>query len=64
MSNPNGRPKGSKTDPTKIARLPFKQSELMRGIRGVIGMGLQIERIEIQPRTGMITTVPVEKSVG
>jgi len=60
MSNPNphGRPKGAKNKITVIgeARLPFRQSEIMRGIRACEAMNLRIESIVI--RDGTVTIVP------
>jgi hypothetical protein len=38
--------------------LPIKTAEITRAIRGVLNMGLSVERIEIHPRTGQITVVP------
>ena len=46
------RPKGSKT------RLPFRQSEIMRGIRACAALGLSIEKIEIHPSSGTLVIVP------
>ncbi len=47
------RPRGSKTNPNRT-RLPFKQSEIERAIRGVRSMGLPIDRVEIYPTCGKI----------
>jgi len=47
------RPKGSKT------RLPFRQSEIMRGIRACAALGLSIEKIEIHPGSGTLVIIPV-----
>jgi hypothetical protein len=47
------RPKGSKTNPHR-KRLPFKQSEIERGIRAVEAMGLQVHSVELDPHTGKI----------
>jgi hypothetical protein len=50
------RPKGSKTNPNR-KRLPFKQSEIERAIRGARAQGLNVGRIEIEPRSGKISIV-------
>jgi len=55
VSNPHGRPKGSKNDPAKAVRLPFRQSEIMRGIRAMAAMNLPIESIVIKDGTVTIT---------
>lgn len=62
MSNPNGRPVGAKSKLPPV-RLPFKQSEITRAMRSVLSMGLSIEKIEINPRTGSFTVVPGEKAL-
>jgi hypothetical protein len=56
MSNPHGRPKGSRNDPAKSPRLPFRQSEIMRGIRACATMNLPIESIVI--KDGAVTITP------
>ena len=53
-----GRPKGSKNDPAKAARLPFRQTEIMRGIRACAAMNLPIASIVI--KDGTVTIVPAE----
>jgi hypothetical protein len=55
-----GRPKGAKSDPNRI-RLPFTQGEIVRAVRGVLRMGLTVSKIEIHPRTGLITITPGPK---
>jgi hypothetical protein len=47
----------TKRKPT-TPEMPFKTAEVTRAIRGVMNHGLSIERIEIQPRSGLITVVP------
>lgn len=47
----------TKRKPT-TPELPFKTAEVTRAIRGVMNMGLSVERIEIQPRTGRISITP------
>jgi hypothetical protein len=59
MVNPHGRPKGSKNDPAKAVRLPFRGSELMRAIRACAKMNIQIEAIVIKPGEGTFTITPV-----
>jgi hypothetical protein len=59
------RPKGVKNNPHR-KRLPFKQSEIERGIRAVEAMGLQVHSVELDPQTGKIhigtaPTAAVEK---
>jgi hypothetical protein len=55
-----GRPMGSKNDSAKAAAkraaLPFRQSELMRGIRAMADMKVPIGSIII--RDGTVTIVP------
>jgi hypothetical protein len=52
-----GRPPGRKDNPFRTP-MPFKRSEVSRAIRGVINQGLEIERVEVNPRTGLITITP------
>jgi hypothetical protein len=47
----------TKRKPT-TPELPFKTAEVTRALRGVLRMGLSVERIEIVPRTGAITITP------
>lgn len=48
-----GRPKGSRNNPNR-PRLPFRQSEVMRGIRAVKAQGLVVRGVEIDPHSGLI----------
>lgn len=47
------RPKGSKTNPNR-KRMPFKQSEVERAIKGVQAKKLPISAVEVDPHTGKI----------
>jgi hypothetical protein len=49
----HGPTQGSKSNPDR-KRLPFKQSEIERGIRAVEAMGLQVHSVELDPHTGKI----------
>lgn len=56
MSNPRrGRPKGGKNNPSQ---LPFKTAEVTRAIRGALNIGLAIGRVDVNPRTGLISIIP------
>jgi hypothetical protein len=57
VSNPHGRPKGSKNDPDN--RLPFKQSELQKAIRACVRTNVQIEQIIINATDGTFVIRPV-----
>jgi hypothetical protein len=58
------RPKGSKNNPDR-KRLPFRQSEIERGIRAVEAMGLSVHSVELDPQTGKIRigTSPIGDAV-
>jgi hypothetical protein len=58
MPNPYGRPKGSKNRIPAVVKLPFRQSEIMRGIRACAAMGLSVEAITI--KDGKVTIVPAQ----
>jgi hypothetical protein len=62
MSPRRGRPPGGKTDPNRV-QLPFKTAEVTRAIRGVLNMGLTVSRIDIEPRTGLISITPAAPTV-
>jgi hypothetical protein len=47
----------AKRKPT-TPELPIKTAEITRALRGVMNMGLSIEKIEILPRMGQITVHP------
>jgi hypothetical protein len=57
-----GRPKGRKSH----RRIPFKKSEIERGIRAVKTMGLQVRGVDLDPRTGKIhiATSPTDDTAG
>ncbi|WP_187326790.1 hypothetical protein [Martelella lutilitoris] len=38
--------------------LPIKQAELTRLLKGVVGAGVEIGRIEVDPRTGHVVIIP------
>ena len=59
---PPGRPLGSKDDPNR-ARLPFKTSDVMKVIRGAYNMGMAVDAVEVDPKTGLITIKTREKVV-
>jgi hypothetical protein len=63
-TNNPGRPKGAKSNPDRH-RLPFKQSEIERGLRAVEAMGLQVHSVELDPHTGkiFIGTKPTDAAV-
>ena len=49
-----GRPKGAKSDPNRKP-LQFKQTEVQRAIRGVQAQGLPVHRVDVDPRSGLIS---------
>ena len=51
------RPKGSKNNPNR-RQLPFRQSEIERAMRAAKAQGLSVGRIDINPRTGVISVFP------
>ena len=62
MSPRRGRPRGGKNDPKRVP-LPFKVSEVSRGIRGVLNMGLRVARVDIDPRSGLISIATAPQTV-
>ena len=63
MPNPYGRPKGSKNDPAKATRLPFKQSTLQMAIRACVRTDTPIERIVIDVAKGTFVIEPRVKEL-
>lgn len=49
----SGRPRGSKTNPNR-KKMPFKQSEVERAIKGVQARNLPIAAVRVDPHTGKI----------
>ena len=47
----------TKRNPT-TPELPVKTSEITRAVCGVLRMGLSIEKVEINPRTGQVVVYP------
>jgi hypothetical protein len=48
------RPEGSKNNPNRRP-MPFKQSEVARVVRAVESRGLNVRRVDVEPRTGKIS---------